>query len=220
MARSAWLLMALVCPTVLLAQSPPMPGLPEAHNALRGDVLMHALRGGGYTLYFRHAVRDTRITDSASLTIADCSTQAPLADVGRGQSRAIGLAIARLGIPVGEVLASPYCRTMDTARLLASGMLRPGSVEVIQSADAMQPPQLAQRLAAPVAWFGVRVIVGDGEAFSAVAGSPALEAGEAVVLRPGDAGAWVVVARLRAADWDGLAAAATADAVGPGLLKP
>ena len=39
-------------------------------------------------------------------------------DAGRDEARRIGVAIKRLEIPVGEVMASPFCRTMETAQLI------------------------------------------------------------------------------------------------------
>ena len=47
----------------------------------------------------------------------DCASQRNLTDKGRGEARAIGEHVKRLGIPIGTVLASPFCRTMETARL-------------------------------------------------------------------------------------------------------
>ena len=48
----------------------------------------------------------------------DCPKQRNLTDAGRSEARAIGAAIKRLGVPVGSVMASPFCRTMETAQLI------------------------------------------------------------------------------------------------------
>ena len=48
----------------------------------------------------------------------DCAHQRNLTDGGRADARAIGAAIRSLGIPIGEVLASPFCRTRETAELI------------------------------------------------------------------------------------------------------
>jgi phosphohistidine phosphatase SixA len=42
--------------------------------------------------------------------------QRNLTDKGRAEAREIGAHVKRLGIPVDEVLASPFCRTVETAR--------------------------------------------------------------------------------------------------------
>jgi hypothetical protein len=63
-------------------------------------------------------------------------------------------------------------------------------------------------LATPAPRDGLRIVVGEADAFSAVAGPPTLEEGETVVLRTTDAGGWVILARVPAAEWVGLPAAA------------
>jgi phosphohistidine phosphatase SixA len=40
---------------------------------------------------------------------------------GRAAAQRIGAAIRRLDIPIGRVLASEYCRTRETARLMNLG---------------------------------------------------------------------------------------------------
>ncbi|MDH4317530.1 MAG: histidine phosphatase family protein, partial [Desulfobulbaceae bacterium] len=45
----------------------------------------------------------------------DCSTQRPLTKEGLRLSAMVGEAIRKAGIPVGEVSASPMCRTKETA---------------------------------------------------------------------------------------------------------
>jgi len=78
-------------------------------------VLVKRLRRGGYVVAFRHAATDSGMDTTNDF--ADCSRQRNLSAEGRRQSRSIGRAFERLGIPVGRVLASPFCRTRDTARL-------------------------------------------------------------------------------------------------------
>ncbi len=58
--------------------------------------------------------------DPADSKMDDCSTQRNLDEEGKAQARAIGEAFRRQGVSVGEVLASPKCRTRDTG-LLAFG---------------------------------------------------------------------------------------------------
>ncbi len=90
-----------------------------------GEVLVQSLRNGGYNIYFRHAQTDwskhDQIDNAGDWTSCDPSRMRQLADEGRGTASAIGDAIRALGIPVGLVLASPYCRTVETARLMDLG---------------------------------------------------------------------------------------------------
>src|SRR6202035_2867623 len=60
--------------------------------------------------------------------LEDCTTQRNLTDRGRDHSRALGEAIRSLGIPIGAVLASPMCRTMETATLAFGTALKSPAV--------------------------------------------------------------------------------------------
>ena len=79
---------------------------------------MNALRRGGYVIYFRHTSTDFGQNDEGMTSYDDCTKQRNLTEQGRAEARAIGAAIAKLQIPIGDVLASPFCRTLETARLI------------------------------------------------------------------------------------------------------
>src|SRR5687767_15994385 len=79
--------------------------------------LIEKLRAGGYVLYLRHTSTDFGQNDSRMKGYEDCENQRNLTDKGRDEARAIASHMKRLKIPVGAVLASPFCRTMETARL-------------------------------------------------------------------------------------------------------
>lgn len=78
--------------------------------------LLRQLRTGGYVLYLRHGLTESNRPDPWPLRDPnDCSTQRPLSAAGRAQMVRIGLALRERHIPVGEVLASPLCRTRESA---------------------------------------------------------------------------------------------------------
>ncbi|MCC6198331.1 MAG: histidine phosphatase family protein, partial [Burkholderiales bacterium] len=89
--------------------------------ALEGAALVAALHQGGYILYLRHTSTDFSHNDQAMTSYEDCASQRNLTDAGRTEARAIGAALRELKIPVGPVLASPYCRTMESGRLAFGG---------------------------------------------------------------------------------------------------
>src|SRR5512143_2013384 len=89
-----------------------------ADGELAGPALLAALRSGGYILYFRHASTDFGQSDEQMTGYEDCAKQRNLTDAGRAEARAIGEALRDLRIPIGDVRASPFCRTMETARLM------------------------------------------------------------------------------------------------------
>jgi hypothetical protein len=181
-----------------------------AQSGLRGAELIAALRDGGYNLYFRHAATDwsnhDRVRRDGDWTSCDGAVMRQLSDSGRETARAIGAAIQALNIPVGEVLASPYCRTMETARLMGLGAVQP-STDVINMrvADQFGGRQAviatARRLLATPPPDGTnRVIVAHGNvARDATPVYP--DEAEAVIFRPDGQGGSEVVGRLLPAQW-------------------
>jgi hypothetical protein len=168
------------------------------------------LRQGGYVLYMRHASTDFSQNDAGMTSYEDCATQRNLTDKGRGEARAIGEHLKRLGIPIGEVFASPYCRTMETARLAfgaprATHEARGGPV---RSDDPGRYDGLRKLLSSPVPAGTNRVVSSHGNPFIAVAGPPYLAEGEIAVVRPEGAMRFTVLARIRPADWSSLPGAA------------
>jgi phosphohistidine phosphatase SixA len=170
---------------------------PEPSQALEADAVAGALRSGGYVVYFRHTATDFSKNDAAMTSYDDCANQRLLSPQGRSQARDIGRSIARLKLPLGEVFASPLCRTMDTARLM---MGRATARPDMRESDGVDYPGLKQLLAAQVAAGSNRWLIGHGNPFRAVAGAPHLAEGEAAVIRPGGTG-WTVVARVLPTDW-------------------
>ena len=172
--------------------------------------VVQKLREGGYVLYMRHASTDFSQNDAGMTSYEDCANQRNLTDKGRDEAREIGAHVKRLGIPIGEVLASPYCRTMETARLAfgkaqASNDVRGGPV---RSDDPKRYDALRRLLGNPVTGRTNRVISSHGNPFQAIAGSPYLAEGEIAVVRPEGEMRFSVVARIRPQDWSGLRAAA------------
>lgn len=201
---ASWLCLALLFGAHASAQDkPPIANAessaPSASAQLQGPPLLAALKRGGYVIYFRHTATDFSKNDSAMKGFDDCENQRLLSEQGRRDAIAIGQRIRALELPVGEALASPFCRTMDHARLMLTNVTPRNEVRETQNGDYAG---LKQLLATPVA-RGNRWIVGHGIPFRAVAGAPHLAEGEAAVIRPGTTG-WTVVARLAVADWQTL----------------
>jgi phosphohistidine phosphatase SixA len=165
-----------------------------------------ALREGAHTIYFRHAATDMSQPDRPGFDPADCKAQRNLTEAGRKQAQRIGSEIARLKLPIGEVLASPYCRTMETARLVSGKDAAP-----TEQVRGMPVPGAAPDYAPLAALLArrvkkgdpLRIVSGHANGFRAVAGVPVLEEGEAAVLKPG-VGGWMIVARLKPEDWPSL----------------
>ena len=123
----------------------PVPGV-LAQQALKpsleGPALVEALKRGGYVVLMRHATTEHVAPDPPTFNLRDCSTQRVLSEEGREQARRIGKSFARLGIPVGQVLSSPYCRCLETGRL-AFG--RVTESELLSVWDTLSVPERSER---------------------------------------------------------------------------
>jgi phosphohistidine phosphatase SixA len=191
--------LALLAPAAL-AQSATTP-------ALGGAALLAALRGGGHVLYFRHADTDHSQNDQRMTSVEDCATQRNLSERGREHARALGEAIHALGIPIGTVLASPLCRTVETA-MLAFGAAQ--KAPAVREGGPLPPgrpgrfPALRVLLSTPVAPGANTVVVGHAYPYYTLVGGQYLSEGEADVLRPRGAD-FEVLARMDLAQWRALA---------------
>jgi len=168
--------------------------------------LLAELRAGGYVLYLRHASTDFSQNDSAMRGYEDCANQRNLTDKGRAEARAIGEQVRRLKIPVGTVLASPFCRTMETARLAfgkaqAMTEVRGGPA---QPSDPARYAALKKLLSTPVPKGENLVVTSHGNPFHALAGPPYLAEAEIAVIKPGGQNGFTVVGRIPVGDWQGL----------------
>ncbi|MDQ3027810.1 MAG: hypothetical protein M3R58_15075 [Pseudomonadota bacterium] len=179
--------------------------LPEPGKTLAGAALTQALQRGGFTLYFRHTRTDVSQNDRDTKDFDDCARQRNLSDAGRGDARATAVAMRALKLVFSEVLASPYCRTMETARLMTGrasatrevlGAMTPGGKPDYSALETI--------LATPPARGTLRIISSHGNPFAAIAGAPHLAEGEAAVIR-GDGSRWTIVARIPVSDWPRLA---------------
>jgi len=170
-----------------------------------GPELLAGLRKGGYIIYFRHTSTDFSRDDTRSQSDDDCDNQRPLTDKGREEARSIGSAFKELKIPVGKILASPRCRTMETA-LLAFGQPEKSSEARAGPASPASEDRYAPLralLSTPVKPGANTVIASHGNPFYATAGAPYLAEGEAAVVRP-LGNDFMIVARVRHDHWRAL----------------
>jgi broad specificity phosphatase PhoE len=79
-----------------------------------------ALKAPGAIALMRHALAPGG-GDPDGFTLGDCRTQRNLSDQGRDQARRIGAALRAEGIAFDAVWASEWCRSFETAELVAMG---------------------------------------------------------------------------------------------------
>jgi len=165
--------------------------------------LVGKLRHGGYVLYLRHASTDFSQNDSRMSSYEDCPTQRNLTDKGRTEAKKLGAEIKRLQIPIGVVYASPFCRTMETARL-AFGEPKPTNEArggPSRPDDPARYEPLKKLLATPPPTGRNNVISSHGNPFFAIFGPPYLAEGEIAVVEPRTQ---QIVGRIRLDEWQAL----------------
>jgi len=175
-----------------------------ADAMMQPSQLASALEHGGYVILLRHADTDKSKKDQPNLDLADCKTQRVLTSKGRMNARAIGQAVDKLNIPIGDVISSPLCRTLWTSELaFGHAEANPGLRE-----PKMKNPETGKAAAAvltplisAVPMDGVdTVVVTHGFNIKSVTGFQPAE-GEAVIVKPGGNGNFTVVGRLLSSQW-------------------
>jgi broad specificity phosphatase PhoE len=86
-------------------------------QARADEALWRLLKGGGQVVLMRHAVTTPGVGDPDGMVLHDCRTQRNLSDEGRAHARQVGEAFRARAVPVEQILSSPWCRCLETARL-------------------------------------------------------------------------------------------------------
>lgn len=170
-----------------------------------------ALLGGGYTIYFRHASSTVCVDQTALGTAAttmspdwwkscnaDCGTATArqLDATGVTQSTTIGQGFDSVGIPVGRVISSEFCRTLTTAQLMDLGP----TIETDQGItffvydEAGRCASATTLLAGVPAAGGNTAIVGHAGFVCDVLGQLAM--GEGAIFKPNGVGGSVFIATV------------------------
>ena len=89
------------------------------------DVLVAALKDGGYVLVFRHGATDDSQKDVYPFKFDDMTAQRQLSDKGLGMARELEQALKKLGVPIGEVYTSQLNRAVETGMVIGSKDVSP-----------------------------------------------------------------------------------------------
>jgi phosphohistidine phosphatase SixA len=163
--------------------------LVSARGAAAADAeqVWAALVAGGHVALIRHANAPPGYGgDPPGFRLDDCKTQRNLDELGRQQAQALGAAFRQRGVRVDRVLASPVCRCVDTAELMAVG---PVEKSVALLPDRGEPRVRLLELQAIVSGWrgpGTLVLVTHGFTISPLLRTH-LEQAETLVLKPGGA---------------------------------
>ena len=181
------------------------PPAPETLSQEKFQALAGQLAKGGYVFYFRHAATRHDQEDHHPAVLEDCASQRNLSQAGKDQAAAIGAAFRELRIPVGRVIASPYCRCMDTARLAFSKFDVSEDLHFAIGLDKSQRQvkgeALRQLLAQPPAPGTNTVLVAHTANLDEATGIWPKPEGAAVLFRPDGQGSFRAVGRIPPELW-------------------
>ena len=142
-----------------------------------------ALVTGGHVALVRHGNAPPGYGgDPPGFKIDDCATQRNMDARGRAQARALGEAFRQHGVRVEKILSSPWCRCLETARLMALGPVEHASAV---AASDRSPDRLVALKQIVFSWRGpgTLVLVTHALTVQALVGIMPGQA-ETVVLRP------------------------------------
>lgn len=182
MSRMRFAALAIV---LVLAGASEIARADDAANAWK------ALRAGGYVALMRHADAPGGFGDPPGFRVDDCATQRNLSPRGRADAEKIGARLKSEGVAFEKILSSPWCRCIDTARLLNIGPVATeatfGNVVVLRDQrDSLTAG--ARALIGKWTGQGNLLVATHGANIQALTGvSPA--SGEIVVVRGGSGGA-------------------------------
>lgn len=177
---------------------------PTADEQLGPDRLVQALEEGGLVVYLRHAATDRSQEDTHTSDLTQCKRQRNLTEAGREQARLIGRSFRALKIPVGEVRASEYCRTRETAELaFGEAELDPDLTGFPNESD----PGFAARVDSTRELLGSEPAAGENTILVAhvknieAAAGISIEEGELAVFEPSGSGEFTHLGDIPAAAW-------------------
>ena len=196
------MLRAVLLVVLLVGCGPAVPVADPPSRAPSADVVAELQRGGLY-IVMRHGADKGK--DDAAVVLADCATQGALTDAGRRDLVALAVDLTALRLPIGDVLASPYCRTLETARVVfgratsSDILVRPSGGAPLASDDARLAA--VRRLLSGVPPRGTdTVLVTHSEVIRAAFGLDAT-VGESIIVRPDPPGGYTVLARIGVRGW-------------------
>jgi phosphohistidine phosphatase SixA len=193
--------------------------IPPPTHAADLDGLIASLRGGGYVIVFRHGATDDSQKDVYPFKFDDMSAQRQLNDKGRAMARELGAAVAKLGVPIGEIYTSRLNRAIETGGLIGGKDVAPvdeltdsgaGSSSAMANPDGKNakigravrdlvnaPPKAGVNNLAVT--HKTNVTDAFGKEFADI------REGEALVYKTGASGPAAFVARVQASEWIALA---------------
>ncbi len=176
---------------------------------LSTQAAVSALRQGGYVIVMRHASSPREVPDKKSANADNVNLERQLDEAGRASAVAMGKALRDLKIPLGDVLASPTYRAMETARLaqfnhpVATTELGDGgqSMQAVADGQAVWLKEKVTQLPKGTNTLLITHMPNLTRAFPQITG---VADGEALIFHPDGKGASPLVARIKIEEWPGV----------------
>lgn len=175
-----------------------------AERAEELTAVLDMLYEGGYVIYVRHTETDRSQGDT---DLSSCETQRNLNEAGRQQARDINMAFIMIDFPVGQLISTQYCRTLETAQLAF------GEPEIIDR-NALGPVLEDLLSTAPEAGTNTLIVahIGTLDGFTRISPNVdvAFAEGDSLIFAPlGDD--YELVGRIALGDWPLLAVLSAAE---------
>jgi len=212
-------MLSLAIAAAMLAAAPGLSQLPAARipePRIEGGrlgaaylPLIEEMRRGGLVLLFRHDRTEiTGLWDYEPYEAGRCDRERRLSEAGQASARAIGQALRQMAIPVTRVIASTYCRAIESAAYMFGGaheivpdLIGPDGKGRDLAQVRREISTLIQRQSQPE---GVLVLVGHHGTTDAFT-TRMLDEGDALIIRPRARGEHQVLAHVPAARWEEIA---------------
>ena len=176
---------------------------------LSRPALVKTLQAGGHVIVMRHASSPGDIP--AKPNTDNVPPERQLDEKGRTTAAAMGDALRRLKIPIGDVLTSPTYRARETARVArlpnprAIAQLGEGPQSMQGAVDRAQTQWLQKKVKELPRGTNTLLVTHVPNITAAFPGEvPAVEQGEALVFGPDGAGGSRVVGRIKIEEWSEL----------------
>jgi phosphohistidine phosphatase SixA len=177
---------------------------------LEGAALVRALERGGYVVVMRHASSPSEPPAKDSADAENTRDERQLDEKGRTTATAMGNALHKLKIPVGEVLSSPTYRALETAKYAQFGTARTypelgDDGKSMQGGTEAQAHWLQNKVTQLPSGTNTFILTHNPNIMTAFPqiGSPVAD-GEALVFGPDGKGGATIVAHIKIEEWPSL----------------
>jgi phosphohistidine phosphatase SixA len=178
-------------------------------QTVSGPALIKALQGGGHVIVMRHASSPGEVPQKPNPDNVPPERQ--LDEKGRTTAAAMGDAIRRLKIPIGEVITSPTYRARETARLArlpnprVLWELGEGPQSMQAAVERAQTEWLQKKVTELPRGVNTLLVTHVPNVTAAFPGEvPAVLQGEALIFGADGKGGARVVGRIKIEEWAGL----------------